>query len=162
MTEKVIKPILDFFQINKGRQATFAKGINGSLSAGICVSAAAGYTYDYEGNIGVILTIAAGGGTPNASLSLFENSTSAPIIYDQRGPSFQTGSSVSAFGGGFGYEYSSFKNTATGNVYYGNSALGGIGAPVPGEIHAEAAYTFVFGFNAVKQLESLYICIMEW
>lgn len=162
LVKNKIKPALDNFKKrSSGRNGTFSKGVNFGAAAGIAVSAVIGYTYDHNGNIGILLTGAAGGGTPNLAISKFENSTNAPTIYEQRGFSFQTGGSASIAGGSFGYEYSTFKGS-DGTVYSGSTAVGGFGTPIPMELHGEGAYTFVFGFNVIEQVDALCICIMEW
>jgi len=141
---------------------TSTVGINGSAAFGISGSISVGVTFDNQGHIGLIITGALGGGTPSAALSGFVTSTTAPDIFKQRGFGMQTGGSVTLLGATVGYEHSMFQDSDTGEVYQGKTVMGGPGGPLWAELHGEASYSLVFGFNVQDFLSAAYNKLMEW
>lgn len=164
LAKNVLNPITNVVkQANASKgDHTYTSGVNGAASFGVGVSVSVGTTYDNNGNVGVIVTGAIGGGTPSASISAYKTETSAQNIYKQAGVSLQTGGSASIGLISFGAEYSLFPDTETSEVYRGGTALIGVSVPIPAEIHGEIGYSFVWGFNVYDVLDKVYIKIMEW
>jgi len=164
VAKNVIKPVVKKIQETVGTigNVTGVLGYNASAAIGVDVSLSVGVTSDTKGNVGVIFTGCAGGGTPSAAFSAFGTINSSPDIFSQRGPSTQVGGSFDYSGVNVGGEYSFFQNYETNEIYQGLSIFGGIGVPIPIELHGERGYSFVFGINIYDIAEKIYIKIMDW
>ena len=132
----------------EAEDGTTTIGANASAAAGAAVGTSIGYTKDNKGNIGVTVSISGGGGFPSAGITGFHSKNNAPNIYAQEGWGMQIGGSVGE-GLVLGAVYNLLVDSEAGKMYHGRTYNIGAGAniPVPGEIHAEINYTWVFGFN---------------
>jgi hypothetical protein len=133
----------------------------GSGAFGFSISESFGITADTKGNVGIINTVAAGGGTPSYFFGGAYSYSTAPNITYQRRVSGITGGSVSVYGVSLGGECS--VTEYGGQEYTTYSVMGGIGAPVDLEFHGEVGYTSVIEiFNIFDEIEKLYKKILEW
>ena len=127
---------------------TITTGYTLSGAFGIGCSVSVGITRDRKGNIGVALTTNAGGGFPNASFGTFVSVTNAPTIYYQEGYGAVTGASVGPEIIAIGGEYNILIDKANDTVYHGGTVSVSAGIlPACMEVHGEAGYTWVWGFN---------------
>ena len=69
-------------------------GVTGAAAFGTNATGSFALAYDEEGNIGYTLTGGGGGGTPSASVGIFQTRTNARTIADLGGTSTQVGGSV--------------------------------------------------------------------
>ena len=134
-------------------------GITGSAAFGISGTVSLGVTFDQKGNLGLAATINGGGGFPTAGIGVFGSLSSAPNIYKQSG----LGTSVGASGGpgviAVGGDYNIMIDQEEDKVYHGGSINASVGLyPTVVEVHGEAGYTGVIGFNVFDPL----IAVSDW
>lgn len=104
--EKAIKPIVDTCKsiVNKLVKGTRTVGITGNVAFGVQYTFSHGIAFDGKGNIGYAKSNGPGGGSPNASIGIYETQTNAPDIKKLDGFSAQMGGSVDVCGVSVGLE----------------------------------------------------------
>ena len=140
--EKIVEPIVNGVESLIGDvDMTITLGFSITASIGFWTySASVGISMDFEGNIGVHGSVAAGLTTGDVSLGVagFVTVTNAPTVHALEGDSTQIGATA-AFGPRASVDAVMFESD--GNEYYGVSV--GIGAATPKlEGHATIAHTF--------------------
>ena len=163
--KKVLNPAFSSIKRYWARYTTgtSSRGYTIGGAFGLSLSISFGFTSDRNGDVGAILTINyLGGGTPSAFAGKYINTTDAPNIYLQRGPSTQVGGSVDVLGVAVGAEHVFFEDAETYAKYHGNTLVAGIGPPIPVEMHGETGYSWVAGFNIFDSWEKVYTIIMQW
>ena len=117
-----------------------------------------GITFDEKGNIGIAATGNAGGGFPSAGVGGYINITNAPDIFKQQGLGTVVGASGGPGAVAIGAEYCLLVDSEGGNVYHGVTVSATAGLyPTVVEVHGEAGYTSVVGFNIFDAL----ICVVD-
>jgi hypothetical protein len=162
---KVVKKSLS--KINK----TYSAGINVSGTPSIfCFNAQGGISLDKKGNVAVQGSFSVGvtGGTPSASITLYQSKTNAPNINKLNGLGYQIGASagipvgiVSVAGGA---DFNIIPDSKTGKYYYGMTTNLGLGIP-GAELHVELGNTAtcdITQFNIFDLIDQFCMNIMEW
>ena len=172
VTQKVIKPVTKtvkkaLSKINR----TYSTGINLSGTPSIfCFNAQGGISVDTKGNVAVQGSFSGGvtGGTPSASITVYQSRTNAPNINKLEGLGYQLGGSAGIPVGGVplagGADFNIIPDSATGKNYYGTTTSFGVGIP-GAELHVEWGNTATWNatqFNIFESIDQWCINIMEW
>ena len=163
-TKNLAKPVASFAKRiwKKVFRRTTTIGTTGVGALAAKVGLAMGVAADANGNIGLVYTASAGGGTPSASLNAYITRTTATDIASLAGTSYQVGGSVD-IGVGVGLEYTNFTDTTTNTMYHGYTVSVGVGAPTPVEMHGDVATTMILlDVNIFDCMDRVYTAIMDW
>ncbi|HHW46456.1 MAG TPA: hypothetical protein GXX17_06040 [Clostridiales bacterium] len=151
--------------------ATYSRGINvsGSPSA-FSFNLQGGISIDTKGNVAIQGTFSGGvtGGSPGASITMYQTVTNASNIKNLEGSGYQIGGSVGvpvygvplAVGGDFNI----IPDTKLNKTYFGVTSNIGFGTS-GGEFHVEWGETVTWNqtqFNVFDVMQKIYIKIMEW
>ncbi|NOK78452.1 MAG: hypothetical protein GFH24_608350n110 [Chloroflexi bacterium AL-N5] len=133
---------------------TVSIGLGGSVFAAMGIRGGVSVAIDQEWNIAFLVDVGggaytAGGGSAGLNVSW----TNAPNVDKLAGPSVQVGGQIGQFAQ-VNAEAELFRDSVTGQRYYGVNAGGGVTleAPFPGELHGTATHTWLRGkINPVQE-----------
>lgn len=172
VTKNVIQPVTKAVKKALSKvNRTYSTGINVSGTPSIfCFNAQGGISVDTKGNVAVQGSFSGGvtGGTPSASITVYQSRTNAPNINKLEGLGYQLGGSGGTLVGGVplagGTDFNIIPDSATGKHYYGTTMSFGVGIP-GAELHIEWGNTATWNatqFNIFDSIDQFCIKIMEW
>lgn len=164
LVNKVGKPVVNTCKrvLKRIVKGTRTVGVTASVAFGAQYTVSRGITYDGKGNIGYVKSQGPGGGSPSASVGIYETKTNAPSINNLKGYSAQMGMSVDISGTCVGLEPTVFADQVSNNLYFGITTTISLGAPILVEIHGDITNTEVMSVNIFDLFEEAYYEIMDW
>lgn len=118
-------------------------GVSLDAAAGVKAGVSFSVIFDDNKNVGVMVTIALGGGTPTASVSGIVGFTNADTIFDMQGYGF-------AVGGSFGFGVEAPIGTSQNGDTVGGVQISwgppGLSSPFP-EMHGELTYSYIITYD---------------
>ena len=144
VAKNVVKPVTNavkkaLSKVNK----TYSTGVNISGTPSVfCFNAQGGISVDTKGNVAVQGSFSGGvtGGTPSASITVYQSKSNAPNINKLEGVGYQLGGSIGIPIGGVpiagGADFNIIPDADLGKYYYGSTTSLGVGVP-GAELHVE-------------------------